>query len=48
MPETNWVIENFILIQESGGNLLMEDSDYISLQEFNSTNWAEDTTTGTG
>ena len=45
---TNWVVENFIIIQESGGNILAEDSDYIALQEFNNTVWAEQTSTGSG
>jgi hypothetical protein len=47
MP-TNWVIDDFILIQESGGNILMEDDDYIARQEWNSTTWTEQTTTGDG
>jgi len=47
MP-TNWVNDEFDLIQESGGNLLYEDADYIALQEWNSTVWTEDTTTGNG
>ena len=45
---TNWVIEDFCLVQESGGNILAEDSDYIALQEFNSTVWTEQTSTGSG
>lgn len=47
MP-TNWVIENFCLIQEDGGNIFMENSDIISLQEFSSTVWTEQTATGSG
>jgi hypothetical protein len=47
MP-TNWVIENFCLVQEEGGNILMEDSDLVSLQEFDSTTWTEQTATGAG
>lgn len=47
MP-TNWVIENFCLIQEDGGNILMEDSALVSLQEFDSTAWTEQTATGAG
>jgi len=45
---TNWVIDLFDLIQEAGGNLLTEDDDLICLQEFNSTVWTQDTTTGNG
>jgi len=45
---TNWVVENFLIIQESGGNILAEDSDYISLQEYNNTVWTEQTSTGSG
>jgi len=45
---TNWVVENFCIIQESGGNILAEDSDYISLQEYNNTVWTEQTSTGSG
>ena len=46
---TNWVIDNFCLIQETGGNLLTEDGlNLIALQEFNSTVWTEDTDTGNG
>ncbi len=47
MP-TNWVNDDFDLIQESGGNILYEDEDYVALQEGNSTVWAEDTATGDG
>jgi hypothetical protein len=45
---TNWVIDNFCLIQETGGNLLTEDGLNLALQEFNSTVWTEDTDTGNG
>lgn len=53
MPETNWVTENWTLIQESGGNIFMEDSTaadpvYVSLQEYESTSWPPITTTGSG
>jgi len=48
MPATNWVIDEFDLIQESGGNLLHEDGDYICLQEFDSTTWPTITTVGSG
>ncbi len=46
---TNWVIDNFCLVQESGGNLYTEDvPDLIALQEFDSTVWTEETDTGNG
>ena len=47
MP-TNWVVEEFCLIQESGGNILLEESDYIALQEWDSTTWTEQTSAGNG
>tara|TARA_R110002012_G_scaffold298514_2_gene497012 strand:+ start:946 stop:1089 length:144 start_codon:yes stop_codon:yes gene_type:complete len=47
MP-TNWVVENYCLLQESGGNILTEQSDYIALQEYNSTDWEEQTSSGSG
>jgi hypothetical protein len=48
MAATNWVLDEFDLVQESGGNILHEDSDYICLQEFDSTTWPEITTVGSG
>ena len=45
---TNWVVENFCLVQETGGNILTEDSNYVALQEFDSTTWSEQTDTGSG
>jgi len=46
---TNWVVTQFCIIQESGGNILTEvSSDYISLEEFNSTVWTPDTEVGSG
>lgn len=48
MMATNWVIEDFTIIQEEGGNLLMEDGDYISREKWNSTTWTEQTATGNG
>jgi len=45
---TNWVFDNFDLIQEAGGNLLTEDGFYISLEEFNTAVWTEETDTGNG
>ena len=45
---TNWVVENFCLLQESGGNILTETEDFIALDEYNSTDWTEQTSTGSG
>jgi hypothetical protein len=39
MPDTNWVFDNFNLIQESGGNIQTQEGLNISLQEFDNTNW---------
>ena len=47
MP-TNWVIENFCIVQEDGANILMENNEIVALQEFDSTTWTEQTTTGSG
>ena len=52
MP-TNWITDNWILAQESGGDLLMQESiatdpTYISLQSYQDTVWAENTATGAG
>ena len=48
MADTNWVLDLFDLVQESGGNILHQDGDYICLQEFDSTTWPAITTTGSG
>ena len=48
MPETNWVYDEFDLVQETGGNILPEDGDYICLQEFDSTTWPAQTSAGSG
>lgn len=45
---TNWVQDLFDLIQESDGNILLENGNFIALQEFQSTVWTEDTTVGDG
>lgn len=45
---TNWVVEDFCLLQESGGNILTEAEDFIALDEYNSTDWTEQTSTGSG
>ena len=48
MP-TNWVLEKFCLVKEDGGNILTEDStNTLALQEFLSTEWTEQTETGSG
>ena len=48
MADTKWVVNNFDLIQESGGNIYTESGLIISLQEFDSTVWTIDTETGSG
>jgi hypothetical protein len=48
MMPTNWVIENFYIIQETGGNILDEEEDYLALDQFNSTDWEEQTSAGSG
>lgn len=45
---TNWVIDLFDLVQEEGGNILTEDDLYLCLQEFQSSVWTKDTSTGNG
>jgi hypothetical protein len=45
---TNWVQDLFNIIQESNGNIKTEDGLYLCLQEFDSTVWVIDTTTGSG
>lgn len=45
---TNWVIDLFDLVQEEGGNILTEDDLYLCLQEFQSSVWAKDTSSGNG
>jgi|TARA_R110000764_G_scaffold233215_1_gene326034 hypothetical protein len=52
---TNWVFEQFCIVQEDGANILIESSNVplniinlLSLQEFNSTVWTDQTATGTG
>jgi hypothetical protein len=34
MADTNWVITNFAIIQEGGGNMFTEDGFTICLEEF--------------
>ena len=46
---TNWVVDNFTIIQESGGNLITNDDDkYIALVEFKNVVWTTNETTGNG
>ena len=45
---TNWVLDNFNLIQEEGGNGLTEDSKFIARQEFKDVVWTTDEATGNG
>jgi|TARA_R110000803_G_scaffold40038_1_gene86201 hypothetical protein len=48
MP-TNWVVDDFCIIQETGGNLLTEDGfRLLALEEFDSTVWEKETDTGNG
>lgn len=48
MTDTNWELDSFDLIQESGGNILTEDSLYICLEELDTTVWEIETGTGSG
>jgi hypothetical protein len=48
MPDTNWVIDNFCIVQELGGNIETEDGLLLSLQEYDNVNWVIDTGTGSG
>jgi hypothetical protein len=46
---TNWVRTQFCIVTEEGYNLLTEvDEDYISLDEFDNTEWTIESTVGTG
>ena len=46
---TNWVIDNFCIVQETGGNIYTEDGfGLLALQEHQSTIWVENTETGNG
>jgi len=45
---TNWVLDNFNIIQEGGGNLLTENNKYMSRQEFKNVVWTTDEATGNG
>ena len=46
---TNWVVDNFTIIQQSGGNLITDDDDkYIALAEFKNVVWTTNETTGNG
>lgn len=48
MADTNWVVDNFDVIQEEGGNILFEEGQLMALQEYNDTVWTKDTSTGAG
>ena len=45
---TNWVLDNFNLIQEEGGNILTEDNKFVARQEFKNVVWTTDEATGNG
>lgn len=45
---TNWVLDNFNIIQEAGGNILTEKDEYIARAEFKDVVWTTDETTGNG
>ncbi len=45
---TNWVLDNFNIIQEEGGNLLTEDNKFIARAEFKDVVWTTDEATGNG
>jgi hypothetical protein len=47
MP-TNWVITEQTILQESGGNIFTENGFAIALEEFDSTVWTEQDSTGSG
>tara|TARA_R110000751_G_scaffold93312_2_gene182358 strand:+ start:160 stop:306 length:147 start_codon:yes stop_codon:yes gene_type:complete len=48
MALTNWIFQNFNLVQEDSANILLENGIVIALQESNPTVWVEQTETGTG
>lgn len=48
MADTTWVIDNFCLVQELGGNIYTEDGSFLVLQELDNTSWIIDTGTGSG
>tara|TARA_R110002074_G_C12401799_1_gene654228 strand:+ start:667 stop:873 length:207 start_codon:yes stop_codon:yes gene_type:complete len=45
---TNWVLDNFNLIQEGGGNILTENNKFVARQEFKNVVWTTDEVTGNG
>ena len=45
---TNWVLSQFCIVQQSGGNIMTEEGDYISLEEFDNTTWTVTTEVGSG
>mgnify|MGYP003144382178 CR=1 FL=1 len=45
---TNWVVDDFTIIQENGGNIITENDKYIALAEFKDVVWTTSETTGNG
>ena len=45
---TNWVLDNFNIIQEEGVNLLTENNKFIARAEFKDVVWTTDEATGDG
>lgn len=45
---SNWVLDNFNIIQEEGGNLLTENNKFIARAEFKDVVWTTDEATGDG
>jgi len=45
---TNWVLDDFNIIQEQGGNLLTESNKFIARAEFKNTVWTTTEATGNG
>ena len=45
---TNWVLDNFNIIQEQGGNLLTESNKFIARAEFKNIVWTTTEATGNG
>jgi hypothetical protein len=45
---TNWVLDDFNIIQEQGGNLLTESNKFIARAEFKNIVWTTTEATGNG
>ena len=45
---TNWVLDDFNIIQEQGGNLLTESNKFIARAEFKDIVWTTTEATGNG